>query len=109
MRYQLLVTHMVHEKLTPGGLWALVRLLTAVEDFSLAHGRDPYTRELLGVLRSWGYGESILLLAWDLGLVERYNDYCNEQSKRICRFNRLSKRGREFLRHYNELLKLLSQ
>jgi len=108
MRYQLLVTHMVHEKLTPGSLRALVRLLTAVEDFSLAHGRDPYTRELLGVLRSWGYGESILLLAWDLGLVERYDDYCNERSRRVCRFNRLSERGREFLRHYGELLKLLS-
>jgi hypothetical protein len=100
---------MVHEKLTPGSLRALVRLLTAVEDFSLAHGRDPYTRELLGVLRSWGYGESILLLAWDLGLVERYDDYCDERSRRVCRFNRLSKRGRELLRHYNELLKLLGQ
>ena len=100
---------MVREGLVPGGLWALVRLLVVIEGFSLAYGRDPYTRELLSVLRSWGYGESILLLAWDLGLVERYDDYCNEHSRRVCRFNRLSKRGREFLRHYNELLKLLGQ
>jgi len=100
---------MGHEELIPGNLRALARLLSAIEDFSQSHGRDPYTRELLGILRSWGYGEGILLLAWDLGLVERYDDYCNEQSKRVCRFNRLSKRGREFLRHYNELLKLLSQ
>ncbi|MCG2863988.1 MAG: hypothetical protein L7G99_06165 [Vulcanisaeta sp.] len=100
---------MGHEELIPGNLRALARLLSVIEDFSQSHGRDPYTRELLGILRSWGYGESILLLAWDLGLVERYDDYCDEQSKRVCRFNRLSKRGREFLRHYNELLKLLSQ
>jgi hypothetical protein len=93
----------------PTSLHALVRLLTVIEEFTRLHGRGPYTRELLSQLRSWGYGEGLLSLAWGLGLVERYDDYCNGRGGRVCRFNRLSERGREFLRSYGELLRLLSR
>ncbi|WP_054848932.1 hypothetical protein [Vulcanisaeta sp. JCM 14467] len=88
-------------------LFGLARLLETIEEFSFRKGRDPYTRELLGYLRTWGYGEDLLLLALRLGLVERYDDYCDPRSMRVCRFNRVSGRGREFLRHYRELLRLV--
>ncbi|WP_054842870.1 hypothetical protein [Vulcanisaeta distributa] len=94
-------------------LFGLARLLEVIEEFdSRRGGRDPYTRELLGYLRMWGgYGEDLLLLAWDLGgLVERYDDYCDPRTQRVCRFNRVSRRGgREFLRHYRALMRLLGQ
>ena len=84
----------------------LARLLEVVELVELSRGYGPYTRELLGYLRMWGYGESILMLAWDLGLVERYDGKCPD-GVRVCRFNRLSAKGRRFLRHYRELLRLM--
>ncbi len=87
----------------------LARLLETIEEFSSRRGRDPYTRELLGFLRMWGYGEDLLLLAWDLGFVDRYDDYCGPGSRRLCRFNKLSDLGREFLRRYGELMELLNR
>ena len=85
----------------------MARLIETIEEFSSRRGRDPYTRELLGYLRTWGYGEDLLMLAWRLGLVERYDDYCDPRSMRVCRFNRVSRKGREFLRHYRGLLRLI--
>ncbi|GGI71444.1 hypothetical protein GCM10007112_05340 [Vulcanisaeta souniana JCM 11219] len=90
-------------------MFGLARLLEVIEEFESRKGRDPYTRELLGYLRMWGYGEDLLLLAWNLGLVERYDDYCDPRTQRVCRFNRVSGRGREFLKHYRALMRLLGQ
>ena len=39
-------------------------------------------------------------------MVERYDD-CDLKSMRVCRFNRVSRKGREFLRHYRGLLRLI--
>ncbi len=64
-------------------MFGLARLLEVIEEFESRKGRDPYTRELLGYLRMWGgYGEDLLLLAWNLGgLVERYDDYCDPRTR----------------------------
>jgi hypothetical protein len=35
-------------------------------------GRDPYTRELLALLGTWGYEEGVLRFVEEMGLVERY-------------------------------------
>ncbi len=44
---------------------ALVRLLRTIGDGKY------HTRELLNVLREWGYGHKLLLKAFSLGLVKR--------------------------------------
>ncbi|MFP3045610.1 MAG: hypothetical protein RXR03_08425 [Thermocladium sp.] len=60
-------------------------------------GRDPYTRELLRLLRTWGYGESVLRFVEEMGLVERYRDNCSAGTRRKCLFNELTEKGLEYL------------
>ena len=53
----------------------LLRLLKTIAEFTTKTGRDPYTREVLRWLRSWGYGHQTLKLAEKLGLINRYEGY----------------------------------
>ena len=59
-------------------------------------GRD-HTRELLALLRTWGYGESVLRFVEEMGLVERYRDNCSAGTRRKCLFNELTEKGLEYL------------
>ncbi|GAB6946717.1 hypothetical protein JCM16161A_08470 [Vulcanisaeta sp. JCM 16161] len=42
---------------------------------------------------------------WEL--IERYDYYYDPKTQRVCRFNRFGGKGREFLRHYRALMRLL--
>ncbi|GGP19071.1 hypothetical protein GCM10007981_01270 [Thermocladium modestius] len=75
------------------------RLLNAIRQFNSQTGRDPYTRELLRLLRSWGYGESVLRSLEEAGLVERYRDRCSAGTRRRCVFNKLTEKGLDYLAH----------
>lgn len=86
---------------------ALARLLLAIEEFRRVRGRDPYTRELLGFLGEWGFGEGLIDLAESLGLIYRYDDYCSPETRRVCRFNGITKRGLEFLRLVKRVSRLV--
>ncbi|WP_291999463.1 hypothetical protein [Caldivirga sp.] len=90
----------------PVGPLAIIRLLMAIDDFERVKGRSPYTREVLDLIHEWGYGEWIIQAAYDLGLIERYDDYCSRDVKRVCRFNKLSDRGRRFLESVSLIMSL---
>jgi len=47
---------------------ALTRVLNFIAEFSEKHGRDPYTREILRNIKTWGHGHKIIKLAEKLGL-----------------------------------------
>ena len=61
-------------------------------------GSDSYpTRELLNILKEWGYGHILLLKANKLGLVER--ERVRNQGKGNWRvYNRLTKKGRDVIK-----------
>ena len=59
-------------------------------------GRDPYTRELLALLGTWGYEEGVLRFVEEMGLVERYDRY-GPATRRKCIFNKLTEKGLEYL------------
>ncbi|NPA71124.1 MAG: hypothetical protein GXO26_09995 [Crenarchaeota archaeon] len=76
---------------------ALARVLNFIAEFSEKHGRDPYTREVLRSIRTWGHGHKIIKLAEKLGLIERYEDK-HPTNKRIkCKYNTITGKGSRFL------------
>jgi len=85
-----------------------MRLLNTIQQFSLRTGRDPYTRELLALLRTWGYGESVLRYLEEMGLVERYRGNCSAGTRRKCLFNRLTEKGLEYMTHAGVMMNLLT-
>jgi len=76
---------------------ALNRLLNFIAEFSSKHGRDPYTREILRNIKTWGHGHKMIKLAEKLGLIERYEDR-HPTNKRIkCIYNTITGKGTRFL------------
>jgi hypothetical protein len=74
----------------------LLRLLRTVAEVKAAKGRWPYTRELLMLLKSWGYGQEVIEEAVKRGLVERFEARC--ASRRPCVFNKLTEKGEAVLK-----------
>ncbi len=84
----------------------LARLLKTIADFTSKTGRDPYTREVLTWLKTWGYGHKILKLAEYLGIVERYEGYLIRGKAKIkVVFNRITEFGYRILDIFRELNK----
>ena len=76
----------------------LLRLLKEIERFRQTRHRDPYTRETLRIVRTWGHGHKIIKLAEKLGLIERYEGYIKRAGKRIkCIYNTITEKGRKFI------------
>ena len=53
----------------------------------------PYTREILHTFKSWEYYHKIIKICEELGLIERFEDYCWEGVKYRCKFARLTSLG----------------
>ncbi len=75
----------------------ILRVLKTIRDFISKFRRDPYTRELLSELRTWGYGHEILKLCEKLGLVQRYEAPHPHNDKIKCVYNTLTDLGWEIL------------
>ena len=77
-------------------LRGVVHVLLAIRDFQETYKRDPYTRELLAKLKSWGHGHKMLKLAEKLGLVRRYEGYVpwSLKAKIRCVYNTLTELGK---------------
>ncbi len=71
----------------------ILRILRTIRDFVRKFGRDPYTRELLRIIKTWGYGHSVLKLCEKLGLVQRYEAPHPHNDKIMCKYNTLTSRG----------------
>ncbi len=85
---------------------SLARLLNIIDKISRNLGRDPYTREVLTKVKTWGYGHKMLKLAHTLGLIERYEDILiRGKSKIRVVFNKITKLGYMLL----EIYKLLNK
>ena len=75
----------------------LLRLLKTIAEFTTKTGRDPYTREVLRWLRSWGYGHQTLKLAEKLGLINRYEAPHPIYENIICIYNTITRLGQKIL------------
>ena len=75
----------------------ILRVLKTIRDFISKFRRDPYTRELLHILRTWGYGHETLKLCEKLGLVQRYEAPHPHNDKIMCKYNTLTDLGWEIL------------
>ncbi len=80
----------------------ILRLLKTIADFTSKTGRDPYTREVLTWLKTWGYGHKILKLAESLGLVYRYESPHPVHEHIICIYNALTQLGEKILKILNQ-------
>ncbi len=88
---------MMRQALTVIHIRALNRLLNFISEFSEKHGRDPYTREILRGIKTWGHGHKIVKLAEKLGLIERYQDKHPTNRKIKCIYNTITGKGTRFL------------
>ncbi len=75
----------------------ILRVLKTIRDFISKYRRAPYTRELLNLLRTWGYGHETLKLCEKLGLVYRYEAPHPHNEKIMCKYNTLTDLGWEIL------------
>jgi len=87
-------------------IYFLRKLYRFARALEVLRGRPLYTREFLGIMRSWGDSHELLKELELLGLVERYVDYCRS-SRRKCVYNRLSKRGAELLELLERIITMI--
>lgn len=85
---------------------ALVRLLAILNTM---RNEPPYTRQLLRILREWGYGHEVLEKAEKLGLVKRYRAPCRHHrgGGPPCTYNELTERGLKLLGTLAEVLNIV--
>ncbi|HWQ17717.1 MAG TPA: hypothetical protein VNL13_07815 [Sulfolobales archaeon] len=84
-------------------IYRFVRVLKVLEKRSL------YTRELLSIMNSWGETFELLKEMNRLGLIERYKDRCGETVNKICVYNRVTSKGREFLSLIDRVLEIINE
>ena len=82
-------------------IYRFARILRVLEK------RPLYTRELLNIMSSWGETFELLKERNELELIERYRSRCGESINRICVYNRITSKGKEFLSLIDRLLEII--
>ncbi|MEM2300830.1 MAG: hypothetical protein QXR14_01310 [Sulfolobales archaeon] len=93
----------VHDEMleTVKKIYRFARVLKVLEKGPL------YTRELLNIMNSWGETFELLKEMSRLELIERYRSRCGETINRICVYNRITGKGKEFLFLIDRLLEII--
>lgn len=82
-------------------IYAYARALSAVR-------RKPmYTREFLAFLNNWGDSFLLLKELERKGLIERKKMSCIDDPRRICVYNFITSKGREFLKSIEAIVQMI--